>query len=397
MRPFIACVLSLYCSLYIYAQKKPLLIFDLEKGTVDSIPLVQFDSTISAEKTAYHFGLFNNDVQHLEQQPPQTGIFKNSKFTRKKRVTDVYDLGKFPIRTSVTISFQPLSETFDGGCSGSLISERHVLTAAHCVSRYKSDSLSVKTYAVCPVFNNGEKHSSFDCSEVQKVFFFKGWNIGTSDIAILTLKKPIGHQTGWLSYGFDKEDTRLADGIFYKFSYPSIHLPIHDPNIYNGDTLYFNYGIVDWLRPSTISIDNTNGIPGESGSSIIKIKNNSEYTSYGTLSLSSKLTHSRIQNWQFYTFKQQIEKDILSSPAFPNNWEDVFLYPNPSSHHITVQSRLSRIQNIQIYDNLGRLIQEQKMNTIKERLVLQHLPSGLYHIKIVTSKDTFLRKFIKTK
>jgi hypothetical protein len=72
----------------------------------------------------------------------------------------------------------------------------------------------------------------------------------------------------------------LLDGIFYKFSYPASTIPALDSNSYNGDTLYYGYGIADIVNENNFGVMHTNGIPGESGSSLIKIENNKTYTSY---------------------------------------------------------------------------------------------------------------------
>jgi hypothetical protein len=222
----------------------------------------------------------------------------------------------------------------------------------------------------------------------------KNWDIGGDDIAILELEKPIGESTGWLSIGFDTLDQSLADGIFYKFSYPSVTNLWIDPNEYNGDSLYFNYGIVDDITNNTIGITNVIGIEGESGSSIIKIENDQSYISYGVLSLSFNLRHSRINNWKYFAIQSIIKDDIAMNTQFMNN--DITVYPNPASQIIHVR-KLSpfEIKEIKIYDNAGRLcIDQQEVDSCFE-IDIYNLPNGYYYLSAVTAETIITKKIIK--
>ncbi|MCK5815172.1 MAG: T9SS type A sorting domain-containing protein [Flavobacteriaceae bacterium] len=66
------------------------------------------------------------------------------------------------------------------------------------------------------------------------------------------------------------------------------------------------------------------------------------------------------------------------------------IYPNPTNSTITVESAVI-IKSIQLINNLGQTILEQKNNIID----LKNIDSGLYYLKINTDKGSFSRKIIK--
>lgn len=296
------------------------------------------------------------------------------------------------MRTSVKI-FQSNNDTLGNLCSGSLISKRHVITAAHCVSNYNSNKLIVDSLYVSPVYDNGALNYNFDSSYVSKVYFFKDWSLSGEDMAILELEKPIGESTGWISIGFDASDAQLLDGVFYKFSYPAATNLLIDPNEYNGDTLYYNYGLIDNLAEHRISIDNATGIGGESGSSIIKIKNGEKYITYGVLSLASNLSHSRINNWRYYAIKLIIEDDLSLKKQ---SLEDVIVYPNPANNIIHIKNiKNAEIMELTLYDDNGRACQIKNELTSRLELDISNLSNGLYLLHIRTPDETITKKIIK--
>ena len=200
-----------FLTLQSYAQQKTLLIFDLQNHTVDSVKNIQYDSTKLYDRTNYYLGTIDTLTEVLEQIPPEYNLYPNSQFTRKRRASVDYDISKYPIRTSVKISFER-NDTLSSDCSGSMVSRRHVLTAAHCVSWMNTDTLMFDSLYVCPIFDNGQNSVNFPCSWVQKIFLFKNWSLSGEDFAILQLEESIGDLTGWLSIGFNDTDSSLLNG-----------------------------------------------------------------------------------------------------------------------------------------------------------------------------------------
>lgn len=381
-------------ALNLNSQEKKIFVYDLVNGTIDSIPPVSYDTNISNETTPFFTGHFNTLISSLEQTPPINNVYPNTSFTLKKQASTDYDLDRFPIRTSVKL-FSAKNDSLTGLCSGNMISRKHVITAAHCVSYIQTNVLISDSILVSPVFDNGTFNPNFNSSYVTKVYIFKDWTIPGEDIAILELNQEIGVSTGWLSIGFQKDDNLLKDGLFYKFTYPGTTLLIIDPNPYNGDTLYYNYGIVDSVSHNAIRITGTSGIPGESGSSIIKVENNQSYTSYGVLSLSNGLTHSRISNRHFYAFKNIISDDLTHVSSLGTESPKASIYPNPATSTLQIKLPHSKaIISLKIFNNLGKQILAFEGTQFSE-IDISTLSHGVYYLRITTDSFIETHRFIK--
>lgn len=72
----------------------------------------------------------------------------------------------------------------------------------------------------------------------------------------------------------------------------------------------------------------------------------------------------------------------------------LLLYPNPTQNNVTIENKLNYIlKEIVVYNVLGQvLLQEKAQSDNKHELNVNHLPAGLYNIKIVTDKGNVIRK-----
>jgi len=269
-----------------------------------------------------------------------------------------------------------------------------VITAAHCVASPGRNNLYTDSLFVSPVFDNGDFNENFQSSFVSKVYIFKDWNFNGEDLAILELEEPIGERTGWISIGFETEDTLLKEGVFYKFSYPTETNPFLDPNTYNGDTLYYNYGQVDDVTENRISITNAIGVGGDSGSSIIKVTAGEKFISYGVLSFANNLSHSRINNWRYCAIKTIIKNELMIEDLDVQN--NYFVYPNPVAHSFRInQPEGMEVLDLVIYDNMGRVCFLQENYNSCSAIDISALANGIYYLNLATRNGMVTRKIVK--
>jgi hypothetical protein len=387
-------LIALLVSSSMVAQERFMIVHDVFNKTVDTIPFVDYDKNVIRDKTDFSYGNYNNEVEQLPEKLTDERLYKESRYTWKRKVSDDYDITKYPFRTSVKLFFVNEGE-FISSCSGSLIGQKHVLLSAHCIAKRESYNLINDSLFITPIFDNNEFNKVFEGSFVKKIYISNNWFRGDGDFAILELEKSIGSETGWISFGFDNNDTTLQDGIFYKFSYPGMFWE-PDSIDYDSSDLYYSFGKCNFVYSNSIGSVGTSGVPGESGSSFIKLKNNIEYTTYGVLNWSSDLKHSRIMQEHFYTFKSIIDEDFITDVKTKSETEDVSIYPNPVVDKFSILSRNNfRFNKIEIVDISGRKILEFENYNTEDYIDMSNLDSGNYFLRLVSKDRIRVVKFIK--
>ncbi len=85
---------------------------------------------------------------------------------------------------------------------------------------------------------------------------------------------------------------------------------------------------------------------------------------------------------------------LLSNDNFSKNTDDKDLQiaPNPSNKRVQLQMK-SIIDNITVFDSLGKVILIQTQNT--SEIDIENLSKGVYFIDVVSENKHFFKKFIK--
>jgi len=77
------------------------------------------------------------------------------------------------------------------------------------------------------------------------------------------------------------------------------------------------------------------------------------------------------------------EKDLAKS---------INVFPNPSNGKVNVNSALSKVENISVYNVLGALVKEEKETTFNNEVDLSTLTNGIYIIKVKTEAGVITKK-----
>ena len=88
---------------------------------------------------------------------------------------------------------------------------------------------------------------------------------------------------------------------------------------------------------------------------------------------------------------------------------NVTVYPNPTTGQLTINNEQLTIENIEIFDLLGRMVftspnpskggelAPSPLERVGVRFDISHLPQGMYFVRITTDKGTVTRKVVKIK
>lgn len=126
------------------------------------------------------------------------------------------DYESYPFRIMGGL-FTKKSDSTVGFCSASLINDKMILTAAHCVS---DNSSWHSSFRFVPGFNNSSNWEPYGHFRASYIFLYSGWldnEYWPADYAIIVLDQSIGNKLGWLGVYYNVPSSGKT---FYQFGYP---------------------------------------------------------------------------------------------------------------------------------------------------------------------------------
>jgi hypothetical protein len=372
------------CSFAI-GQPDTLIAYNVNNKSISIIAPVTINNTNTFDKTNSNIGTLGNQVP-LSLTPPTTNLINNTHFSDIVRAELFFDVEEYPIRTATRL-FQYKNGTSIIGCSGIMVGNNFVLTAAHCAYDYVNQSFNYDSILIVPGYDNAMPQPTLPTSLVEKVYIFKTFYDSNAfdDIALLQLKQPIGNKIGWIGMAFNSDTNYFNGKVFHKLSYPATNSSIDTTKHYNGDTLYYNYGNISNISPNELGLNllKDYGIQGQSGSSFF-YTDNVDYYSFGVMSFIDYF-HYKINKNVFYQLENVLNNSTTENHDIPNKKNTVAIYPNPFTTSTLIKLNSPAVNaSLYVYNLYGQLVRE--VNAINEdAIVLQkdNLQSGIYFIKLI--------------
>lgn len=381
-------------SINVNQAQDSLIVYDVINQHLQQLPPITYDTSISFNTTKHSIGSLGNSTP-LPLTPPSSNLLHpGSLFSDIAPAHNFYNIGDYPIRTGVLLSILNQDTITEPLCSGIMVGPDMVLTAAHCLKQFQGgwhgDSI-----LIAPAYDNGNFHPTLPTSTGIKYYMLQKSfnNFIQQDLALIQLRDPIGLQIGWIGMAYQEDLSYFDQKVFHKLSYPSSVDHTDTSKVYQGDTLFYNYGYINTFNfPShQLGVSSAHGIGGQSGSSLFYTDNDSSYYTFGVLSMSSHYRHAHLTAQAFYTFQhvlQQYGTPTNIQPLTPST--EAHVAPNPFQHETSIyfDNPQGLSYQFELINMQGQCIHTiSDINSSSIHLQRQNWSAGLYFFRLKTTKQ----------
>ena len=139
------------------------------------------------------------------------------------------------------------------------------------------------------------------------------------------------------------------------------------------------------------------GGPGGQGGILLKVRTKSNLNDGSTVNARADVffDYDNIQFAPLVSTTQLVETTFQALSTTDNTIDkSIKVYPNPTSFDVNIEAD-STIQNIQLFDVYGRLLQTVLQESLTSTIDLSQRATGIYFMKVTTNKGEKVEKIVK--